>query len=705
MEGATLSRQPGLDERPFIITLPAPASPKHSGATPVQDSNPIPVAMVCDICKAALQRLMRPDCSTPHHTTLASYKRSVQIGCFICTSFPLQEERRPDLPNGWDATVASVDSTLTFFNEPWPSIMFMVYVRRNIPFIPLKSERYNFDLLDGDTHPKARRLSPSTRSTQTFSTAKQWIATCTQSHEECTRRTSDAAWYPTRLLECRIDGNSETLRLVETGKTAVDGPYMTLSHCWGNKDCLKLTTDNYTQLLQEIPISTIPRLYRDALVVIRELNVKYLWIDSLCIIQHGDNSTDWDREVNLMDQVYSNSFCNISALTAPDSHQSMFHDRDPDAMYPPTTGFMNEWPMINKPSTIIKNLRDRWNEEVLKAKLNTRGWVFQERLLSPRIIHFGRSQVYWECRRLEASEEWPEGFPEKPWRDSASCYQRDLYSDRHYTSAGWKRIIEVYSACDLSFPNDRLVAISAVARRAATAFQDTYVAGLWRSALEDLLAWQVYPARSTATTWPAEVYRAPSWSWASIDARVRFGERHGPGLLVKVQEVHLDYATADKMGRLKGGWLRLQGLLRQMEPRPLDEDAEWGLRWDHDKWSFTFEALSSELDARHERDRTRLLRSAGDGFFYCVPLWVKAIHVPPANRWEFVSMTFLLLEKLDNEGRQGDFRRVGFARVQVHKREWRMLGEFLGFSLEDDTVDWSALLDVTSAKLQTFTIE
>ncbi|KAL8396400.1 hypothetical protein RB594_004628 [Gaeumannomyces avenae] len=474
------------------------------------------------------------------------------MGCFICTSiFPL-EQRRPDLPNGWDGAA----STLKIFSPLRPKITLVV------PFMP---SRPIFCLVDGNTHPKARRLSPSTRSTQTFSTAKRLIATCTQSHEECTRYAPNVAWYPTRLLERRVDGDSETLRLVETGKTAVDGPYMTLSHCWGDKDCLKLTTDNYTQLLQEIPISTIPQLYRDALVAIRELNVKYIWIDSLCIIQQGDNLIDWGHEVNLMDQVYSNSFCNISALTASDSHQSMFHDRDPDALYPPTThcnipvpvpGYMNEWTMINKSSTIIKHLQHRWDTEVLGAKLNTRGWVFQERILSPRIIHFGRSQVYRECRHLEASEEWPRGFPEELWGNPVAFSQRDLYS-RRYTSAGWRQIIEAYSACELSVPNDRLIAISAVARLAVAAFQDTYVAGLWRSALEELLAWRVSPyprdnpARTAAATWPAEVYRAPSWSWASVDGQVRFDERYGPGLLVKAQEVHLDYATADKMGRLK----------------------------------------------------------------------------------------------------------------------------------------------------------
>ncbi|KAL8366475.1 hypothetical protein RB595_004989 [Gaeumannomyces hyphopodioides] len=677
--------------------------------------------MLCDVCEAVLQST-RPYRYRPHHETFDSLKRSVQIGCFICTSVWTEVQCRSDLPSGWEAAVTSASTTLGMGDHrPNVGVIFSV---NGGPCWSLDST-HAFRLLDGHAHPEIPRLSPSTRSTQTFSTAKQWIKTCTQSHEECNDGTPKVAWYPTRLLECGIDGDSETLRLVESSKTTVGGPYMTLSHCWGDADCLKLTTDNYTQLLQDIPLSAIPQLYRDALVVTKELSVKYLWVDSLCIIQHGDDWADWDREVNLMDQVYSNSFCNISALTAPDSHQSMFHDRNPDALYPPKACCTVlipkpeplEWTVINKPWTIINNPGHRWDTEVVSARLNTRAWVLQERLLSPRILHFGRSQVYWECRRLEASEVWPGGFPENIWPDYSVFCQRDFYS-RRYTSAGWWRIIEVYSACEVTFPKDRLVAMSAVARRAAAAFQDTYVAGLWRSALEDLLSWRVVPRNGPVGTRAAagltEVYCAPSWSWASVDVPVRYIWRNHPGLLVEAQEVHLDYATADKMGRLTGGWLRLHGLLQQMEPRPPGHDSLCtGLfvGWGNDRCYFSMGRISSYLDAQHRRDRIRLFKSAEDGFLYCVPLWINKNHSASDKGWahpkprDSMKLAILILERVDNEGREGDFRRVGCVDVSVERRDWHMLRELLGFSMEDDTVDWGALRDIISARLQTFTIE
>ena len=66
-----------------------------------------------------------------------------------------------------------------------------------------------------------------------------------------------------------------------------------------------------------------------------------LWVSDICglilfvsFIQHGGDFDDWQREVTLMIDVYLNSFCNISAADAPDSHHTMFNSRNPDALYP-----------------------------------------------------------------------------------------------------------------------------------------------------------------------------------------------------------------------------------------------------------------------------------------------------------------------------------------------------------------------------------
>jgi hypothetical protein len=91
-----------------------------------------------------------------------------------------------------------------------------------------------------------KRLAPSTKSIETLSLAQKWITDCIANHPLCSNVDKDFRWYPTRLLDCGSLGSSDgSYRLIETGNADLDGPYMTLSHCWGFTDCLKLTTDNY----------------------------------------------------------------------------------------------------------------------------------------------------------------------------------------------------------------------------------------------------------------------------------------------------------------------------------------------------------------------------------------------------------------------------------------------------------------------------
>ncbi|MBE3048083.1 HET domain-containing protein, partial [Candidatus Bathyarchaeota archaeon] len=126
------------------------------------------------------------------------------------------------------------------------------------------------------------RLSQSTKCAETFSLARKWIASCTAKHERCNAGAGETGWYPTRLLDCGTSEDPETCRLVETETTTIEGPYTTLSHCWGLADCLKLTIGNRDQFLDRIPFSLLPQLYQDAVHVTRNLGVRYLWIDSIC---------------------------------------------------------------------------------------------------------------------------------------------------------------------------------------------------------------------------------------------------------------------------------------------------------------------------------------------------------------------------------------------------------------------------------------
>ncbi|RSM15446.1 hypothetical protein CDV31_005039 [Fusarium ambrosium] len=396
--------------------------------------------------------------------------------------------------------------------------------------------------------------------------AKEWISDCVKNHPTCNHINTETSWYPTRLLDCGSQADADPLcTLVETRTNRLTGPYMTLSHCWGLVDCIKLTTDNYAQMVKGIPSSQLPQLYQDALYVTRSLGVQYLWIDSLCIIQKGDNLVDWNQEVTLMSKVYSNSLCNISAGDAPDATHSLFCTRDEKKSYFPE---IIECTFKGITSRYLISEDRYWNIEVTRSPLNTRAWVFQERLLAPRILHFGKRHLIWECREKLASDASSDASASilAESGESSGIFLKSSFArlgcEKGFYLKTWGTVVRLYATCKLTFPSDRLIALSALARSMGTLMQDEYVAGMWRGGLELDMLWCIdgFQGASTPTT-----YRAPTWSWVASVGRVWPAERIMDGLsLIKVEKIHLDYVTEDTWGMLRGGWLHLRGHLKKL---------------------------------------------------------------------------------------------------------------------------------------------
>jgi hypothetical protein len=159
-----------------------------------------------------------------------------------------------------------------------------------------------------------------------------------------------------------------------------------------------------------ILVTDMPKTFQEAVQVSRRLGVRYLWIDSLCIIQDkGD--LDWYREASLMNKVYLHSYCNISATDAEDNTKGLFLSRRPQNLGPwnvkvNLTGIEPDIGLVDCMMTDAflwwRNIRD--------SPLNQRGWVLQERPLSPRILHFCRNEMFWECREHAACESLPGGL-------------------------------------------------------------------------------------------------------------------------------------------------------------------------------------------------------------------------------------------------------------------------------------------------------
>jgi hypothetical protein len=163
----------------------------------------------------------------------------------------------------------------------------------------------------------------------------RWLRECLRQHEACNRDVSAISWYPTRLLDLvNLHPHKDTIRLVKTAEEPPRAPYATLSHCWGGASFLQLTKATLSSCSIAIPVFDLPKTFREAISVARRLDIRYLWIDSLCIMQDRDDLTDWYHEASMMDQVYMQSVCNISATDARDGSEGLFRYRYPQQIHP-----------------------------------------------------------------------------------------------------------------------------------------------------------------------------------------------------------------------------------------------------------------------------------------------------------------------------------------------------------------------------------
>ncbi|KAE9367060.1 HET-domain-containing protein [Stipitochalara longipes BDJ] len=389
-----------------------------------------------------------------------------------------------------------------------------------------------------------------------WSRVQTWIDKCNSSHSICKLRCSSSDFFPTRVIYVPFGPTAPEARyhLLDTRiqtPTSLGSRYVTLSHCWGTpkKPPYRTTSQNIAERLRTgISAADLPPTFKDAINATRQLRIPFVWIDSLCIIQ-GDQD-DWAVECTKMADVYMNSFLNISATSASASQDglSSSHEIHPRIVQ---TGWANgragKYRLIDP---------DFWRERVTDAEINTRGWVLQERVLAPRVLHFGFDQVLWECCELSAAEEFPEGMStnyigdyiggQLDFKQTTNVFlppsQLTLYgaADSKYRKFHniWQRLGGMYGRCDLTEPDtDKLMAISGLARVIQQELDDQYLAGLWKKNLLGDLLWRVHKTqRKIQGTVPdgmyekrwdfskrSEMYRAPSWSWASVDGLIQLG--------------------------------------------------------------------------------------------------------------------------------------------------------------------------------------
>ncbi|KAI1271930.1 HET-domain-containing protein [Xylaria sp. FL0933] len=523
------------------------------------------------LCSACLHVLglnvgVGPERPVPHHASMTDYLEAVRKRCPLCwRGYRLlrpaaisrlrvleDEEARSSI----GSTARAVDNTTKHGTRIFRmDTLYGLSFSLQLEGIPATSSiAWNaLFLIPADDlmrFPQQHDLPANTGSMAALATVSRWLNRCVSNHSKCRIPNESNAFRPKRLVDI---GKHPSLFFVISGDQAPSiESYITLSYKWGLVNDILLTTATEDQLRSGRAIEDLPQTFQETFSVARYIGIRFVWIDCLCIIQKGDGGKDWASECSRMSEIYRHAYCNIAANYGSEI-KGLFFERNPcfynqaKIQIPDDSGQGTaDWVSVD---------RYLWPMEVNNSPLNNRGWVFQERMLAPRVIHFCSQEIFWECREDFLCESFPDVLPPSelfhlgktiPLRQSpseiwpGSNWEGDEnfpVNDLAYEV--WDDIVKPYTACQFTHPSDKLVAISGIARHMKVYVKDTYIAGMWLKRLSAELAWWVYRDRDRHVLGEEPSYYAPSFSWASVKGQINSAGPFAIGILVQVECVTL----------------------------------------------------------------------------------------------------------------------------------------------------------------------
>ncbi|CAG8957017.1 hypothetical protein HYFRA_00012497 [Hymenoscyphus fraxineus] len=532
---------------------------------------------------------------------------------------------------------------------------------------------------------------------------QRWMKDCDENHEKCLKDIQ-RDYLPTRLLDVGTLQYENDPKLILSAEAFPDHGrkpiYMALSYCWGAPEDLRglLTTTRETLSARRagIEITSMPQTFQDAVRTARALGIRYLWIDSLCIIQ--DNEDDWKVESGRMAETFSTAYLTVIAASSDSCHEGFLHRRERPSCSVPVV-LTNPMSTSTPGSPSIQgtfSLRYRhhhWGSdkmaEIKQGRWISRGWTFQEERLARRALIFGEGKFFLDCRTLERTEDtalykhrpdWVETVRESGCEEERAIEPGALkrsntgsaYLHRRTPYDHWRTLCNHYSRRTLTYEKDKLPAISGMARQILKKKEmrgSAYLAGLWRENLLHDLFWQpVEGARKAA------VYRAPSWSWAAIEGHIswpvwRYCVEGECEIYCEVVDAWTRTDSLDPFGGVTGGSLRICGVVREVEMLCVrgESVSKQG------PWSLTCEG---ELVATGRLD-IAIPGELGNGRY-----WALLIAKCKVKEGRPAVPRGLLLEKRVCDDGTEEFERVGIFKILADDKEgrspleaWQSLGK------------------------------
>ena len=381
-------------------------------------------------------------------------------------------------------------------------------------------------------------LDPS--SNHCFELIKHWVRKCDYNH---TCRPPGDPLLPKRVVDVgSLDQPSApTLREAE----GLSGQYVALSYCWGKGQKNMTTQETIARFKKGIGISELSQTLQDAIRFTRKLGIQYVWIDALCIIQMEENLKDFKEESVKMADYYGNAYITIAAGSAGSSHDGFLNLRVDKNL--PSCEFE-----YSRPLPISDLSEGRMAPSVVRATLpssteigplTTRGWTFQEAVLSHRIIIYGVDQLMWKCQRLECFEDgqmtpalgtsycapyiWPSSTDSRITK-AGTDQSRPLTNEgssqmKAKLLRAWYILLRQYTSRNIGDPNDRMTALAGIAKKMAASLNSRYIFGIWENDVRRALLWKNGVGLGKALN-PVPLRRvsrrAPTWSWACVDGSI-----------------------------------------------------------------------------------------------------------------------------------------------------------------------------------------
>jgi Heterokaryon incompatibility protein (HET) len=492
-----------------------------------------------------------------------------------------------------------------------------------------------------------------------FELARNWLDECNKEHPSC--RIPYQHIQPLRIIEIQWGDTKHEPKLRLETNTG-DLRYAALTYCWGDPVIIHqimLNSQTHRYWLDDIPFYRLPKTLQDGIIATCKLGLRFLWIDCLCILQ--DDNAEMATEIAKMPHIYRGAYVTLSAARSRGSDEGFLHDIHVPSVNASIFKMAYACP-DGRLGTILL-----FDDPVpqMEEPIDTRGWTLQEYLLSPRLLIYGIHGLRFSCRQgVQYDDEKIAEGSFSIGNNRKLALLREVSIDLEIARRSWTRLLVEYTGRILSQPEDRLLAISGIAKYYSEILNDEYLAGIWSRDLPAALMWE-----NVSQKFPRPpVYRAPSWSWAAIDDCVEHfkqSEPVDPELSILSHAIQLADPVAP-FGAVLSGSLNLKGRLKQAL---WDGDLLFSTTSPHPQYlaSTVADTLESELF-----DEKRGL----------VAVWCLQIHLFDETRHIGPSGLILTLAK---EGTL-IFRRLGtfsfkdlepenrdaalYSRLDVERREW-----------------------------------